>query len=493
MRCATAGRLMAASLCHALGPSRQTRFREHIRKCRGCREEWAQMQRTADLVERVAPRALTTDRDLAADALAQASNARAAAGTTRSRASRAVRWALATTVTLALAGYVTSRGHVVVALERALQAQPSHTVERKYDAGGDMLSEREEWHAANGDSCGHYKHSNGNYHRWIRRPRQNITWSYRSSDNTLSLGWPGVTQDGVRERVASKARDIGLVGAGAEPIRRMVAFAQLAGIAIKLRQGAGHFHGEKAKLITWQVVEPSGSRDEPAQRVIMRYYLTPDASRLLGAQTDRYSDGRLGMTGETWPVEYGVEPPPSALELDVPPGAAVRFGTRSIQPVWEAMAQGEKQRVRRAAQGALKAWAAGDFHQFAQHYDFAAGTDYAVKGKFTAEQMTETWRDLTRRQRGRWQNSDIRFDYAFATCEPPPNALGFFSMYRKNPESGGNWILYRQKPTDEPGIVALARMYLTDTEGNKRSAGTQLFLKEIDGRCRVILWRPPFD
>ncbi|GAI80943.1 unnamed protein product, partial [marine sediment metagenome] len=106
--------------------------------------------------------------------------------------------------------------------------------------------------------------------------------------------------------------------------------------------------------------------------------------------------------------------------------------------------------------------------------------------------IREYWKGMVARQKGRWADYQLTVDYGFGSAVPPPLGLGFFSIYRQNPQSGAGWHLYRQEPTQEPGIVVLARVSVTDKNGETQRLRTHLFLKKLQGEYKVILWRPPF-
>jgi hypothetical protein len=237
---------------------------------------------------------------------------------------------------------------------------------------------------------------------------------------------------------------------------------------------------------------PAGRPGKP-RPLSFKYFLTPDGSRLVREVVTQHSeDGTVDRTIEKWPIEYDTEPPASLFELNIPKGAKVTFRGHSIDPIWETMPEPQQRRIREAALSLANAYNAGDFEEFARHYDFAAGLEYGVKGKFTAKVIREHWARMVKRQTGRWADHEFTVDYAFGTARPPYLAHTFWSIYRKNPQSDGNWILYREKPSEEPGIVVLARVEVTEHGGKARTLGTQLFLKEIGGQYKVILWNPPF-
>ena len=185
--------------------------------------------------------------------------------------------------------------------------------------------------------------------------------------------------------------------------------------------------------------------------------------------------------------------PASLFELEFPAGAKITFEGKEIDPLWEYMDGAERQTIIDTVQAVAEAWRTGNFEELEKHYDFAAGLEYGGKGKWTAEGRRERWRRDVERQPERWAEQELTVDYGFGTCEPPAMALSNWGIYRENPQSGDGWILYRQEPSTEPGIIVLARVKVTDHEGETRELGTQLFLKEIAGEYKVILWRPPFS
>jgi hypothetical protein len=246
--------------------------------------------------------------------------------------------------------------------------------------------------------------------------------------------------------------------------------------------------GKRAKVVKTVGTLPGPNDHMPP--VAIDSYLSPDGSRLL-RQTTSLLGPSSGSTIDTYPIEYDTVSPASLFELKLPAGARVVFENRQIDPVWETMPETEKQQVTAAVEGLADGWRTGDFDGFSKYYDFAAGLQYGVKGKWTAEQLRELWRGLVQEQPSRWRGDALTVDYVVGTAEPPAMALQFWSIYTKMGSQQPRHV-YRDKPSTEPGLLVLAREQVTDQRGNKQELRTRLFMKKIGGQYKVILWRPPF-
>ena len=254
----------------------------------------------------------------------------------------------------------------------------------------------------------------------------------------------------------------------------------------------GEFKGQKVRIL-------SVHGRLPEETLYIEFFLTPDLGRMVRVRQACYDEnGERQWTADTWPIEYDMTPP-ATLQTQIPRDETIIFNAGSIShhwedidPVWEYMDDAERQEITDRVLAFADAWQAGDFEEFAKYYDFHAGLEYGVKGKFTAQEIRKHWERMVTRQKGRWADYQLTVDYGFGSAVPPPLALGFFSIYRQNPQSGAGWHLYRQEPTQEPGIVVLARVSVTHNNGKTQQLCTQLFLKKLQGEYKVILWRPPF-
>jgi len=259
-----------------------------------------------------------------------------------------------------------------------------------------------------------------------------------------------------------------------------------------MKSTTGEFKGQKVTIFTVDAGLPEAT-------LHIEFFLTPDSSRMVRVRLVCYDEnGERQWTADTWLIEYDMTPP-ATLQTQIPRDETIIFNAGSIShhwedidPVWEYMDDAERQEISDRVLALADAWQAGDFEEFAKYYDFHAGLEYGVKGKFTAEQIRESWKGMVARQKGRWADYQLTVDYGFRSAAAPPLALGFFSIYRQNPQSGAGWHLYRQEPTQEPGLVVLARVSVTDKNGETQQLRTQLFLKKLQVEHKVILWRPPF-
>jgi len=384
-------------------------------------------------------------------------------------------------------------------VEAATKEQPSHVLTRTCDSAGKLLYRTEIWLAPNGDRYAQeeYPIPGMRVNRWSRRGC-NIAWQNEVGTSEYLLSWSRTYEDEARQQVA--ALDLPTVPTR-DDLWLMLGFVVGQGghKVVEQSDKMAQFKGQKVRIVEIKTKPSSATlAAHPCPQLVrswlFRYYLTADSARvvrLLATICDEKGDA--WQTHEVWPIDYDAQPPAELFEVDFPKGAAVLFEGKEIDPLWEYMDGGERQTIIDTVQAVAEAWRNGDFEEFEKHYDFAAGLEYGVKGKWTAEARRERWKWRVEREPERWAQQELIVDYGFATCEPPALALSNWSIYREKPQEGDGWILYRQEPSTEPGIIVLARVKVTDHEGETRELGTQLFLKKIGGEYKVILWRPPFS
>ncbi len=383
---------------------------------------------------------------------------------------------------------------VLSIVEAATAVRPSHIVTRIFDGSGTPTTTIETWRYPDGrryTECRDVISGPRQIH--LSREGANILWIHEVGTDEYKLTWSG---RGAMDLYGPQSDDIKYAG-----LPRLISEQSVVSVLHKLfgmsivsvRQTEEQWHGQKVRIFDIEVT-PSRRADDSRfrGRSQFRYFLTPDLKWLVREIWTLYDEnGERVRIQDSWPIEYDVQPPPT-LRTQVPRDAKATFGGEEIDPLWEYLDEAERERITQTVLALADAWRNGDFEEFAKHYDFAAGLEYGVKGKFTAEQIREHWKRMVANEKGHWAEYQLTVDYGFGSAVPPDIALHFFSMYRKNPQSGGGWHLYRQEPSKEPGVVVLAGVKVTEKNGETRELGTQLFLKKIHGEYKVILWRPPF-
>ncbi len=394
-------------------------------------------------------------------------------------------------------------GRLLALAEAATLATPSHVVQSIYQGDGKLVERAEVWSGPEGDSyVDGWTAGESGRQLSLERKREKIQWTWGPTKTEYQLHWSGSgmgehTADalGSAERAVRKAADYIDMGGVQLGGLQLLAIAQIKASDGKLtvREAWGNLEGKDVRII--EISATPGQRGQSAPGTAMKawYYLTPDGSRLVRQVTTFLPAGTPPFTVDAWPIEYDTELPASVFDFQIPEGAAVTFEGEKIKPVWESMDGAEKQQIRETVLGLGRAWAAGDADGFCKYYDFAAGLEYGVKGKFTAKWLRAYWTDMVRRQARRWREDQVFFDYAFGTAKPPSEALAFWSIYPGPPVHGDHWVVYGATPSTEPGIMVLARERVVDRRGAVQEHGTHMFLRKIAGRYRVILWRPPFD
>lgn len=498
MRCGEAKRLMQMTLAGDTTGADQQQLDEHLETCPNCAPHWAGMSECAEAVHAVAPTALAIERDLASDILECVGASRAGDLSRTHRVRRLTVGAAAALILVALAVGLITRSHgpnaVLSIVEAATAVRPSHMVIRIFDGSGTPTAILETWRCPGGKrytECRDLISGTRTIH--LSREGANILWVHEVGTNEYKLTWGGHAPEELFGVRSDDIKHPGLPRLISED-SLMAGVHKLFGMSIvSVQQTQEQWHGQKVRIFDIQVT-PSRRPDDSRFRgkSEFKYFLTPDLRRLVRELWILYDEnGERSYIQDSWPIEYDVQPPES-LQIQVPRDAKATFRGRDIDPLWEYIDQAEREKITQAVLALAHVWRKGDFEEFAKHYDFRAGLEYGVKGKFTAEQMREHWRFMVTQQQGRWADYQLTVDYGFGTPEPPAMALTFWNIYRKRPQSGGGWHLYGQEPSKEPGIVVLAGVKATDHDGETRELGTQLFLKKIHGEYKVILWRPPF-
>jgi len=474
----------------------------HLGSCRACAREWQGITTTVEALGRSAPPALAPVHDLAAAALQRARSQPAHGARLSRRGAKAlVSVALASAI-VAVGVWALTRppgpGQLLAIIEAATLERPTHEVQSVYDSQGRLRSRTEAWRSPGDDDYSEYQNADPPKHQtFLFRSGQGVYWVHDLDTGTYELVWRTVDPCGMEQKMLRAAGEVNLPGASSEGLRFVIGWLRLQHAKLTVREKDGKLQGKDVKIVEIRATPPpapaekgSGVLSEP---VSVHCYLTPDRSRSVReVVTITMMVGGSPWTIDTWPIEYDTSPPPSLFELRPPKDATVLFRGQKVNPVWETMSDGEKQRVQAVVQNLARAWATGDFAEFCRYYDFGAGLEYGVKGKFTAQQIRQDWAGMVARQPERWRNDEIVFDYAVQATEPPQLAMSFWSIYPKRGASLGTMRLYRNTPSTEPGLLVLAREKVTDQSGRADEHGTLMFLKRIGGQYKVIMWRPPF-
>jgi hypothetical protein len=374
--------------------------------------------------------------------------------------------------------------------------RPTHEVTRTFDADGNIVTRTETWDSPTGDHYGEaHDFARGTRETWLHRADSSISWRYNAADNEYCLSWLPVPPEPPIKEPAPPPPDASIPGVRCARVLRNLAWLRSDGPPFEVSDSTGRLKGRDVRIIEITIDAAAADKERgwiaPLTR---RFYLTPDGSRLVAdAGTIPADSNERGVARvETYPIEYDTTPPSSLFEVNVPKGARVTHGHEPIDRMWEVMSDAEQDAIRKTAEGFLQAWANGDVEAFESHCDFAAGLQYGVKGKLTAEEIRERSRELVAEQKGRFAEQQWTMDYAYETTRPPGMSMAHWHIKRENPQSDGNWILFRQQPIEEPGVAVLARGRVTTHEGDSGKLGMYLFLKEIEGRYKVVLWRPPY-
>lgn len=507
MRCSEAKRFMQMTLAGDATGADHERLDDHIANCPRCEAQWRALTDITRQVEAATPSVGPAAGSLE-ESIMRSLPARRLTGARQAARTRRLAGLLAGAgVLLALGWLLHSRPgsiDIIAVVEAATKVQPTHQVMRMFDATGTALFLTEQWRYPDGAVYSeHHDLVSGERTVYFNRPRDHVTWTHELGTNEYDLSWTTPMP------IGEKQHDLGdtplppvLTSEHPTVVGWLLEIGALT--ILNVTEAQKQWHGQTVRVFHVET-KASETEDTPVQlgdrftRCEFTYFLTPDLSRLVRRRWRCYNqDGEQTYAHDVWPIEYDVEPPvPQHAQLPMD-GSAV-FSARSlwqqweeIDPVWEYMDEGEKQEIIKTVLALGDAWRDGDFEEFTRHYDFRAGQQYGVKGKFTAEETRECWQGMVTRQRERWADWQLTVDYGFASPNPPPMALGFFSIYRENPQSGDGWHLYRQEPSEEPGIVVLARVKVTEHDGQTRKLRTRLFVKKINGEYKVILWRPPF-
>ncbi len=382
---------------------------------------------------------------------------------------------------------------VLAIVEAATAVRPSHMVTRILDGSGAQTFRLETWRCPDGKCYVECRDLiSGTRGIQLFRRRQNISWQHELGTNEYRLSWGGHGASDLYRLISGDIDHGGLPALLSEDsvlaVRR-----KLFGVSIvSVRQTTAEWHGQNVRIFDIETTPAHIRRDDRfSGRSEFKYFLTLDLRRMVREVCTLYDEnGERLHIQDSWPIEYDTLPPES-LQVQIPKDAKATFRGREIDPVWEYMDQAERGEITHTVLALAEAWRNGDFEEFEKYYDFRAGLEYGVNGKFSPEEIRKYWEAMVTSQKGRWAEYQLIVDYGFGSAVPPDIALRFFSVYRKNPQSGVGWHLYREEPTEEPGIVVLARVKVTDHDGETRELGTQLFLRETHGEYQVILWRPP--
>ncbi|MEN6546965.1 MAG: hypothetical protein ABFE07_13095 [Armatimonadia bacterium] len=490
MTCTSAKRLVRRIVLGQASAEEAAQFTAHQAECASCSAHWQRWPALLTRIEQSAPAAVTTHRDLVAAALPTASAPR-----TRAFGFRPLRLAAAVSLVLLLSlGGLTvchKGGHgqdtpeqLLSVVEAAMVARRTHEVGAMYGSKGEVILRFESWHSPDGDTYTRQLLSdkellriNGArgpmyFSQW-RRPQHNLIWIYHPVKRICYVGWEWWGElHGPMPGSENAGDPIDIIRWWRNNFGKLIVTERTAVL-----------DGQQVKVV--RIVGANG----PTLWTIDSY-LSPDGSRLL-RQTTVLKGPRGHVTHDTYRIDYDTAPPASLFEKTLPAGTKFTFEDRQIDPVWETMPEAEKQRVTDVIEGVAETWRKGDFAGFARYYDFAAGLQYGVKGRWTADELRTLWRRLVEQQPTRWRENDLLLDYVVGTSAPPAMALDFWSIYTKQ-TSGKTYHVYRDKPSTEPGLLVLTRERVTDQKGKTRELRTRLFMKKIGGQYKVILWRPPF-
>jgi len=499
MKCAEAERLMGAALAGDAGPDDTEALGAHRRACARCASVWHNLRAVAETVRAAGPPSVETERGLAREAMGQIAVRPEGQGLRLRSPYRLVAGAAAAVVIIAAAILAVPRpsrlSRLLAVVEAAMAERPTHEVTRTFDADGNIVARVETWTSASGDQyCESEDFARGTRETWLRRAANGISWQYKAQKDEYALHWLPVPPEPPAKVPAPPPPDASIPGVRSPEVLWQLMFLRSAGISFEVSDRQGRLHGQDARIIdvTFEL-PPDDEGGKSRGSALFRCYLTPDGSRLIG-QTATWPPVGQGEPArfEMYPIEYDTEPPASLFEVNVPEGARATHSHEPIDRLWEVMSAAEQEAIRKTAEGFLQAWADGNVEAFESYCDFAAGLQYGVKGKFTAEKILERSTELVAEQKGRFAEQQWTMDYAYETTRPPSMSMAHWHIHRKNPQSDGNWILFRQKPIEEPGVAVLASGQVTTHEGDTGNLGMYLFLKQIEGRYRVVLWRPPF-
>ncbi len=513
MRCGEAKRLMQMALAGDATSTNRHNLDQHIGACPNCAALWREMNSCAEAVHAATPAALAIERDLASGVLERLGASRSNdTSRTRRLPSFTVRAAALVIIAALAVWFVTRPQHrnsLLSIVEAAAAVPATHSVQSLTDASGREVLRTEVWRWSNGNSYVATEDlAEGVHAIWMFRKAWNIAWTHVVGTNEYKLLWHQAVHVDYEQRIRQRMTQLDLhlpdaCGSVSGPVLALLREPAVG--TLKINSTTGEFNGQKVTIFSVDARLPEvrdasiASTSRHMQSLRIEYFLTRNLSQLVRAKLVFYDEnGEPQWTAETWPIEYDVTPP-ATLQTQIPRDETIIFNAGSIShhwedidPLWEYMDDAERQEITDRVLALADAWQAGDFEQFAKYYDFHAGLEYGVKGKFTAEEIREHWKGMVARQKGRWADYQLTVDYGFRSAAAPPMALGFFSIYRQNPQSGAGWHLYRQEPTQEPGLVVLARVSVTHKNGETQQLRTQLFLKKLQGEYKVILWRPPF-
>ena len=502
MRCADAHTMIGAVLAGDATDAQTARLEEHLASCGECARQWGALGRFAASVRRATPPALGGHRDVVADAMARIAY-------TPPRSSRRVRWlarAAAAAIMIAAALWLTTRPPgkraLLAQVEAALAIEPSYRVWSRYDSSGKLASRSEVWQLADG---GRYQRNLVGAPGLAMRtcPGAHVWWR-RDADGKYEVGWHGGNDVDASwrdfiQRAEESAEQAGIspqVG-GETRFLLGVALANSDELA-EATETWGELDGRRTRVIHLRTRSTIPvERIRQWHDVDVTLYLDPATDRALRITTSLAGPRETEpYTTDEYPIRYDIEPPAS-LSMTIPEGtvAAMYGGTYSgdmVDPVWEHMSEEDRAGIAQTVQAALGAWSRGDWDEFQRHWDFAGILDYGVKGKFTPEEFREQWQSQVEQQRGRWEDTDVRVDYAVATAQPPRMALEYWSIEREGLPAGEGWVKYRDEPTTEPGLAVFASLSGTEAGGEVHTPGTVVFLKRIGGEYKLILWQPPF-
>ena len=508
MRCKAAKRLMQMTLAGDAPGADQEHLDDHIASCPRCEAQWRALPDIAKQVETATPSVGPAARSLEESIMRSLPPHRLTGARQGERTWRLAGLLAGAGVLLALGWLLHSRPgsiDIIAVVEAATKVQPTHRVMRVFDATGTAIFLAELWRYPDGATYSeNHDLVSGERTVWFNRPRDHVSWTHELGTNEYDLLW---TTPMPIEENRHDLGDTPLPPVLTSEHSTAVGWLHEIGALtiLNVTEAQKQWHGQTVQVFHVEA-KPSQAKDTPVQlgdrftRCEFTYFLTPDLGRLVCVRQTYYNqDGGKKWTYDIWPIEYNNVEPPVPQHAQLPLDGSAVFSAHSlwqqweeIDPVWEYMDEGEKQEIVKTVLALGDAWREGDFEEFARHYDFRAGLEYGVKGKWTAERIREHWQGMVTRQPGRWADQQLTVDYGFASPKPPPMALGFFSIYRENPQSGDGWHLYRQQPSQEPGIVVLARVKVTEHDGQTRELRTRLFVKKINGEYKVILWRPPF-
>ncbi len=385
--------------------------------------------KVAERVAMARPAEMTLERDLVAAAMERARSLGQRRVAVPRKRTTALAWAALVVLAVGAAWVMQRKGEparLLAMVEAASLVMPSHQVETVRIGEGELIERIDIWSGPGGDVYVEIHQPKTPRTFALERKSENITWAWDVTKRRYELNWPADWLAGMMDKnleaadaaIRRAAGNIDLHAVELNDFQRMViTHMRASGGKLTVREDRGKLEGEDVRIAKISVEPQTTGKDWAAMTAW--FYLTPDRSRLLRQVTRYEGEEMQPTTVDFYPIEYGPRAPASTFKLDIPRGAEVVCRGEKIKPVWETMSEAEKAEIRDTVLGLGQAWSAGDVEKFCQYYDFGAGLQYGVKGKFTAKQLRAHWTDWVRRRAGRGGEDRIFFDYAFGASKPP--------------------------------------------------------------------------